>query len=474
MTAAQNVKRQIRLGLFVMPAGLGLQFLAFMLIASHLGPRDFGVFSVIFAIMNIASFATEMGMGTIITKFVAAGKEEPREHIAVALPGISVVAVLTSVVQLVVIFSFFSIAETGVAALLACLNVLLFANSIVLSCTLRGLGRMEQWYAGFFLQKVVAVALVFAVVRPLGGGVTWSVAVWPISNFVLLIYYLICVWGDVWRGQLRWSFPELKLLMRESIPVGLISAAYRVSTQLETFFLTGMSGPSAAGLYAVGQRLLNPSGSVLHGAVITPTFPGLCRQIEDRTAFEQRVTQLVKVNWVASLAIAMAIWAAAPLAVPLALGDKFNASVPVIQIVVWALAPSLVSLQLRYAFVALSRQGIFLRLSVAYLLLKAGLIFVLTARFGISGACWGTVAAESLLALMVWLGLRSLGVRLRVAPALALSTASALAVVWLASRIGLTHWLSLASVVGYVIASMLLFLRLLRRTVGRPRTVAEA
>ena len=88
--------RLIQLGFLVMPAALVAQMLALLLIAAHFGPSMFGIYSIIFGIMNIASFVAEMGLGTTLTKQVAEGKHAPDYYVSIALPIALLAAVASS------------------------------------------------------------------------------------------------------------------------------------------------------------------------------------------------------------------------------------------------------------------------------------------------------------------------------------------------------------------------------------------
>ncbi len=438
-----NVHRQMQIGFLVMPLALGAQLLGMLLVAAYLGPSRFGVFAVIFAIMNVANFVSEMGLGTIVTKLVAEGKRPPGHYVAVALPVVGAACLLAAIGQVVIVYAAYPAGDARWAGVLAAVNIVVFGLSMVLSSTIRGLGKMGRWMTGFLGQKVLFVAFVAVGLGLAGGGLITSLAAWTAASALMTLYYLAALWGDGWRGRLAWNYTEVRSLIRESIPVGLISAANQFGMQLDTFVLALLLGPHEVGLYALGQRLINPARNVLHGAISTPTFPGLCRlALQDRQEFDRQAGRLCVVQWVSGLPVAVVGFVAAAVLVPRLLSD-YSDSVQVVWITVWALAPACLTLQMRYIYTAMSAQGHYLALNGIHLLLKTTVLMALTWRFGMLGACYGTVLAELLFVLLTRYGAWRLRLHLRTFAGIAGPSLAAAALVGLLWMIGLTHWVSL-------------------------------
>lgn len=453
--------RQVRLGLVLVPVGLALQLAAMLLLARHLGPELWGVFTVFLATVQVAQFVTEMGAGTVVTKLVAEGRRPAGEYIALSLPPILISAFVVAAGVAIGMCFAYPIDLVGPAALLLGVNVLLFGTSMVLSCAVRGLGRVNQWQLGFFGQKVVLVAATVAVVLA-GGGITAGMGTWTIANVVTLLYFVRCLYPEHWRFQLRWERDGTRELFRQSLPVGAISVLNQLAMQMDTFLLAAFVGRIDLGLYAVSQRLMNPARTVLNGTIVTPTFPELCRLAMGRDPeFRVLLSRLLRINWLAGLAMSIAAFVVAPWALPLVLGESFAESVRVLQITIWALALSFVGLQLRFAFVAAGMQARFLQLSLIAVLSKAGVMTAAIVGWGMWGACVGTVLSEALATVIAWVELRRRGSRLEIR-SLSPMTLGAAAVVLIAWWLGPKN--ALVPIVGaiYCLGSLIVFLRLIR------------
>lgn len=436
-----TLHRQMQLGFVVIPAAMVIQLGAMLLIANHLGSELWGVFAVILACMQVAGFVTEMGLGTIITKLVAEATRPAGDYIALALPPVWILATAVALVQVVVVCVAYSTSVAGGAAILAGLNILLFGTSLVISCTIRGLGRIGQWQIGFLGQKIVLLAMVVFVLRPFDGGLATTMFAWTVANVFVLVYFAACVWGREWRGQIRWNLLEAKALIAQALPVGLISVTNQLALHLDTFVIAALAGRSAVGVYAISQRLMNPARNVVVGAVITPTFPGLCRLAgSDPLEFARRTSRLMLIQWIAGLGIAFAAYCLAPWVLPVVLGPEFAESVNVLQITAWALPAAFLTLQFRYTYIALTQQRRFLRLNVAFVVLKVVLLLPLTWLYGIWGACVATVAAELVMATVLRLTTASLGIHLKVIRRIVIPALVTAFLVWLIWLVGTRHW----------------------------------
>ncbi len=395
----------------MMPAALAFQTLGSLLAAKYLGPADTSVFRVLFATMAVLNLVTEMGTGTILMKLVADGAKTPGHYISITLPFLGLLCTLGGVVQFIIVWSVYAEPYIRMAGLLSSLNTVIFGASLAISCTMRGMGDVWRWLLGFFGHKVAFVVLLVGGMWVIGRDPTlhpWrlSVAVgsWTGAGVLNFLYSGWCVWGETWRGQLRWRVNEIIELWKESLPIGLNSAANQLGQYLDSFVVSGMVSRETAGNYLLAQGLLNPVRNILHGAVSTPTFPGLCRLVnEDRKEFDRQSLRLCVLQWLCGLPLALMVWVAAPPLVPKFL-PKFIPSLPIFAITVWALAPGSLSLQLRYTYTALNRQKIYLLYNVIFLIVKCIALIIGTWQWGIVGAAIATVSSELFFAAIGLLG----------------------------------------------------------------------
>lgn len=431
-----NVQRQIRLGFIVMPLALGLQTLGSLLAAHYLGPADMSVFKVLFGTMAVLNLIAEMGTGTILMKLVAEGRRAPGHYIALTLPFLGILCLVGGVIQFAIVWFVYLEPHVRVAGLLSSANTLIFGASLAISCTMRGMGDIGRWLIGFLGHKLIFVVLLVGGIVLFTGDparhpwrLSIAVGAWTAAGALNFLYSGWCVWGPTWRGQLVWRPAEMWALWKQSLPIGLNSAANQVGQYLDTFVVAAGVSRELSGNYVLAQGLLNPARNVLHGAVSTPTFPGLCRLAgEDRAEFDRQSLRLCALQWYCGLPMGLLAWIAAPLLIPDLL-PKFLDSLPIFAITVWALAPGSLSLQLRYTYTALDRQARFLALNSLFLIVKLAGLLIGTWNWGIVGAAWASAGAELFFALIAVLGYKpsALG---QLAWRLGLASGATAAVAW--------------------------------------------
>jgi O-antigen/teichoic acid export membrane protein len=466
-----KVHRQMQLGFLVVPAGLGMQLITMLLIASHLGPSDFGIYSIIMSIANVVIFVISMGLGTNLTRLVAEGKHPASYYVALSLPLVCAFTVLTGIILVIVSCLAYSPQVAGWPSVIAAAGTVCFGLATVFSGVLNGLQKIEKWMIWFLGHKIAMLVLVLAVLRPLHGGIGWAQATGTIANFVMMFYAAAALWGETWRGELRWNLKEVRELIGGSITVALTAAVTRVAVEIDSWILAIFAPEAAAvGVYSAGKRMIVPAAQVLNASVSVPTFPGLCRLAsENRREFSHWSTQLCVIQWIAALAMALAGWVLAPYVVPhLLRKEGFHDTVHVIQILVWSLVPILFSNQLRYVYIALSNENRFIVFNLIYLVLKALILALCTWAgfawgYGVLGTCYGAILAELVLALMVWFGLRGSEVRLRfgwLAVAGTVVTAGCVAALW---ELGDAHHpTSAALALAYLVVAVYVVNRLMR------------
>lgn len=459
-----KVHRQMQLGFVVVPAGLAVQLITMLLIASHLGPGRFGVYAILMGIVNIAIFVISMGLGTNITKLVAEARRPPSYYVSLALPLVCLFSLLSGAVLIVIAIAAYSFEVAAWPALVAAGDILFFGPASVFSSTLNGMQKTEKWMIWFLGHKVVALLVVLVLLRPLGGGLALALAAGTLANLVMMGYAAAALWGEGWRGQWRWDLREVRAMVNGSATVALTAAVTRLALELDNFVLAVFAPDAVVGVYAAGKRVISPAGQILNGAVSVPTFPGLCRLAhENRSEFNRWSTQLCVIQWTAGLAMALAAWVVAPYVIPVLLKDAFADTAKVIQITVWSVVPLLFALQLRYVYIALSQERRFVAFNVIYLVVKALILGVLAWRYGLWGACYGAVLSEVVLAALVWFGVRALGVSARFAGPVAAATVVTAACLFALWKLGPAHKAAFVLVTGgYLLVAAYTVNRLMR------------
>jgi O-antigen/teichoic acid export membrane protein len=315
---------------------IGATTLAAVLIARHLQPSEWGIFSAflglsfglaVFVEFGLASWLLRELSGLYAEQGEAAG-EDSRRLVAAGL-GFALVAG-----ALIVALGAAAGALAGQrGASLFVLSALLLYGGLWASCNvleaeLRARRRLRRVVAASVLEKYVLVSLVAAAF--LTGGGLWGVGgAYAVAGLLRLSLLGWSVFGR--RLPARPRAREVTAVVRASLPFALTSGALSVVPRLDALGLLAFSAV-AAGYFALGDRILAPL-ALVPGIAATALFPFLARRAHTVGA----VWRLAGAFGLAGGILAIVAFVSAPTLVPLIFGSGYADAVPAVQIMVLAL-----------------------------------------------------------------------------------------------------------------------------------------
>jgi PST family polysaccharide transporter len=171
---------------------------------------------------------------------------------------------------------------------------------------------------------VVAIALVFA-----GFGV-WSLVAQSLASGV---FGAITLWGvSGWRPGLgfRWSnFRELSLFGAHIVGFRLLNL---LSQRVDALLIGGFLGASALGCYAVACRVLSSVSKVLTGVMNSVAFPVFSRLQAEPARMRSAFYEATQLTSLVTMPAFLGLAAIAPDVIPFAFGERWEPSVPVLQV----------------------------------------------------------------------------------------------------------------------------------------------
>jgi O-antigen/teichoic acid export membrane protein len=195
--------------------------------------------------------------------------------------------------------------------------------------------------------------------------------------------------------------PSMQACVKEAWPFSMVTLFYLVYSTGILALLTPLIGARASAYYNIGFLLFNSLAmlpSVVYGKFLAAKLFRWWSHDQERfvAAFHLGVAAHAALG----LVLALALWWAAPVLVPLLFGEDYRAAVPAVQIL--ALAVPIRFVQHGYGSVLFSKEHI--RRKVGYMgkaaALSVILLVVLAPAYGVTGAAMTSVASE--LALLVF------------------------------------------------------------------------
>lgn len=400
----------------------GLSFLLAALLARGLGDGGFGIYAVALAWVLPVSLLAEFGLGTLITRELAAGADQSKLMRA-ALPARQIMG--GAGVLLLIIAAPFLSADPRAALAIQISAPLVLIQPLYSTYTAVFRARGAMWpipwlNIGMVAAQVAFTAWLFNAQNPASHTLASSL----ITHDALLINtltsagQLIAAWL-IYR--LRFAGHQLSVvttqpsslipvhsalgtpnsepttalsLLRSAAPFGLAALFAAIQLRLSIILLETLIGPSAAGMFAAANRFPE-AARLIPNAFFGALFPALSALAADesylRRTFRSALLGLAAYGGLAALALTLI----APWLIVWVFGENFAPAVQPLQLLGVALLFSLLRGARTLYWYARRREAWVNLLNFAAILAQAALSLWLIPLHGPSGAALALVIAEA-------------------------------------------------------------------------------
>ncbi len=380
-----------------------------IVLARLLTPHDYGLAAMVVVFSGLVLLFADLGFGAAIVQRQTLTALDCSTVFWVNLCG-GVVLTLIGVTASGAIAAFYG--EPAVGPMFAVVSISFFFAAI--ESTQVALLKKGMRFRALQLRRMlgtVAGACVAIAAAAAGAG-AWSIIA---SQITFAVTSVVLVWtASSWRPCLAFSFASLRSLGGFGTKVFGWDALFYLNRNTDNLLIGRYLGSAPLGLYNVAYNVTIFPIDQIAGPIREVLFPAFSRLLEQPSRIGElwlRATRLIAAALIPALA---GLAAVAPDFVPVVLGERWRAAVPVVQILVWvALLKSLQRLN-GTVLQACGRPG--WGLSFAGLAFVASFTaFVIGLRWGINGvaACYA-VATTLIQPFYTWLTARATGLSLRV------------------------------------------------------------
>src|SRR5919204_3799530 len=314
-----------------------------ILLARHLGPRNWGLFSGFLGLSLGLSIFVEFGLTQWLLRelarlWVQQGRESVSSRdrrragrLVVASLTVNAVLGLVMIVGAGVAAAIFRVGASSAVLLVALVAYGAFvAACFGLETVFRARRRLSRVVAATLLEKVLLLLLVLASVRT--GSDLFAIGVaYLVAGAGHLAFDLVLI---VRSGDLVLSAPSrraVRHVTRRSLPFVLNRASLNIVPRLDTFILAALS-PVAAGYFALGDRALGPV-VIIPVVMSSALFPFLAREPAGSRAGWPILALLAAAG---SVIGAMGI-VLAPRLVPVVFGSEYSHAIHTVQVMLLAI-----------------------------------------------------------------------------------------------------------------------------------------
>src|SRR5438094_3349090 len=321
----------------------GLVYLAtILIIARMVSVVEFGKYSFVLAFALFFQLVADAGLPRMLIREIAKNPEALVPLVGAAASLIWVVSVAVCLlVALIVPFLHFG-TDVKIAAVVMTIATMATFHAAGYSAVLRAFEDNELNYLGFVLHKVLLLGLVFVIVK-LHFGLLGFVAVHLASNLLLWNFYHIVVTRLYARIPLRFDIAIWKSLLSAALPMGGGTMLRQLALQLDILVLTWMTNLTTVGLFS-GPYRISMALRVIPQTLSLPLFPLYSRTAHlSRARFTEAYRGTMKFFALISYPIAAFFLAWSRPILRIALGQKYLAAIPAMQLLGIGIVPFFLS-----------------------------------------------------------------------------------------------------------------------------------
>ena len=305
----------------------GLGLLIFLLLARLLNPQDFGAFAIAAMVLALSETVLEQGLSSALVQ----REDLQPEHLNAAFWGALAIGALLAVLAALCAQPLAQMFDApAIATLMLGLApvFLLMAAAVVPAAKLRR-DLNYQWLARrALLANLLAGAA--AVATAARGHGAWA---FVINQWVYQAVSLALLWGsEPWRPSRFFSALRFRELFGFSSRVSAAKLLDYLEARALEFWVAHGIGLGALGQYSFASRNAQAGQQMLAGPIWDSALGILSRLQGEQNALKESLLRLLRLaGWIAFPPLVFVI-AAAPLAVPLAFGEKWRASIWCLQL----------------------------------------------------------------------------------------------------------------------------------------------
>lgn len=287
------------------------------------------------------------------------------------------------------------------ATVVVSLSLLAAALADVCEGVLAGLERLHIVGYSAVLENVLRVIVsLFFLFK--GDGLLALVGVFVVSKFIKAAFYYWYIHryvspfpGKILRTETG-IWRSLRQLIGQARVFALTMMCVTIYWKIDVSLLSKMAGLEAVGIYSAAYRFLMIM-LVVVDSFVNSLFPIISNYYHTTGAasgnFDFACKKGLQLLLVMILPVVLCLSLLAPQIIELIYGAKYAAAAPVLQILIWVVAPYAVSQIFAYALVASNNQRYDLFVNAVSMLTNVILNWFLIGRWGYLGAAWAAVMA---------------------------------------------------------------------------------
>ncbi len=392
LTTSHVVTKIINLGLVV-------------LLTRLLGREGFGVYSFSFLFTGMFMFLVNLGINSLLVRDIARHKAGAQRLVSTATPAVLILSLLTVVtVNSIALLSGWTPLEKT-AIFIFSFYLLFDGWSRFLISVFRAFEKME-YEALVNLTERIALLLSAVLAWLFHLSLIQLIILFSGVELLKAVFAFVLVHRKFVPIRLRFHFPQMYTLLKESFPFALMGIFGTISMRIDIVMIRMFYSSDAVGVYNVARRLVESLTFIPENIVIA-FFPAISvLYLHNRPKFNRTFQQALQSMLVIAIPFSIGLFLLARPIIQFLFEPEYLAAYRPLQwFGLW-----LGVLFMKHIFAttlnAIGRQALFSRLAGLSMVLNAGLNYVLIPLYQIEGASLATLFSEAITALIAFWAVR--------------------------------------------------------------------
>lgn len=299
----------------------------FLVLARLLTPTAFGLVSLAAVFVSFMEVFVEQGFGEAI---IQRGKLLPG-HLDSAFWACAALGIVTTLIGLAVAGPLARLmGEPALGPILRALSPTLAITGLV--STAEAILRRELQFGSLAVRTMIGALVggMAGMVAAFAGMGAWSLVIQALTQSIV---GAAVIWLAVpWRPGFNTSWGRLRELLDFSSSVLGMNLLNFFNRQADNLLIAAVLGTTALGYYSVAYRILLMLTEIMARAINSVTLPTFSRIQDDTARLKGGYLMATRISATISTPIFLGLAALAPEVIPVVFGSKWDAAVPVMQI----------------------------------------------------------------------------------------------------------------------------------------------
>ena len=398
---ALTVFRNSAIGLAAQLVIKVLSFAFSILIIRNLGASAFGQYSAVLAFGITFSILSDLGLSPYAVREVARLRDQPDgiEKANQLYGNILSLRLILSGITIVLVVAAAWLTNRPLlmigAIALNSLGLILYSIQGASDSMLMGYERFDISSAAKVLSQ-----LAFVVIGGLLLFLGWGYYGLILATLIGVAAMTVVCWRGVLSLGVRVRRPDLQSwlrLLRASLPFGIIGFALGLSYKFDTLLLNIYRGDAETGFYNSAYNLVF-TAVLISNVLNTALYPSLSRQsVNEPEKLVRSYERVLRYLMMASLPMAVGVWALASQIVPFIFTEDFSPATPALKIVMWVVPLMFASEFFGYIVLISGKESLAARSVLVSTAVNILFNLMLVPRYGLMAAASMTVATEAVL-----------------------------------------------------------------------------